>query len=394
MRILVLSERVDAEGGTESYLRALLPALRARGHDVRVLARNVAQSDAYGVSATAVGWSDEHDPPSRAAATAIEGLVGDFAPHVAAIHNVLDAGVLDVVRRNVARVVYHVHDHRPFCPNGDRVYPQGGGVCALAMGTTTCGWHALVHGCAYGPRPRTLDLIHIRQDVARAVAACDGIVALSHYIAGLTQRNGIASTKTFVLPPPLEGAAFASAPAPRPGADAVLFAGRVVPSKGARSLVRALAQIPEPQRPLLHIAGDGPDLTATVAEARGRRVRVEMLGRLDAGALRTAYDGATLVAMPSLWGEPFGLVGIEAFARGRPVVAYDAGAIREWLSGTGAGIAVRFGDERALGVAIGELLARDRWQHAKDRAFAAAQTYRIETHVDRIEAIYRGDSAA
>ena len=65
--------------------------------------------------------------------------------------------------------------------------------------------------------------------------------------------------------------------------------------------------------------------------------------------MRAAYDAATLVAMPSLWGEPFGLVGIEAFARGRPVVAYDAGAISEWLcASSGGGRVVPLGDEQAL----------------------------------------------
>jgi glycosyltransferase involved in cell wall biosynthesis len=394
VRILVLCERVDAEGGTETYLRALLPALTARGHEVRVLARSVAQLDAYGVPAEAVKWSDEHDPPSAPAAAAVASAASAFAADVAAIHNVLDGGVLEAVRRCVPRVAYHLHDHRPFCPNGDRVYPQGGGICGVAMGTAACGWHALTNGCVYGPRVRTLALIRIREAVARAIAASDVAIALSRYVANLAGRNGIAAAKTRVVSPALEDAAFAASPALRPSVDSVLFAGRVVPSKGARSLVRALGRIPMPGRPLLRVAGEGPDLPATLAEARASNVRVEALGRLDSKAMRAAYDGSTLVAVPSLWGEPFGLVGIEAFARGRPVVAYDAGAISEWLSTSGGGRTVRLGDERTLAETISGLLVSGAWDDAAAGGFSAARAYRLGEHVARIETIYRGDEPA
>jgi glycosyltransferase involved in cell wall biosynthesis len=390
VKILVLCERVDDEGGTETYLRTLLPALRDRGHAIRVLARSAAQPGAYGVPVEAIEWSDEHDPPSAQAAAAVARAASSFAPDVAAVHNVLDAGVLDTARLHAPRVVYHLHDHRPFCPNGDRLYPQGGAICSVSMGTAACGWHALVNGCAYGPRARTLGLIRLRSSVARAVAAGDAAVALSRYIANLAHRNGVPANKVHVLAPPLDEDSFASAPAPRPERDAVLFAGRVVPSKGARSLVRALAALPEATRPVLRIAGDGPDLLPTLEEARARTVRVETLGRLRASGMRAAYDAATLAAMPSQWGEPFGLVGIEAFARGRPVAAYDAGAIAEWLAPSGGGRLAPLNDEHTLAEAIAELLRDDVWERASANAFDAAQTYRPAAHVDRIEALYAG----
>ncbi len=388
MKLLVACERVDAEGGTETYLRSLLPALVSRGYEVRVVARIVTQPEAYGVPAQAVEWSDEHDAPCAEAADAVAAIAREFRPDVAVLHNVLDAGVLEIIPGIAPRVVYHLHDHRPFCPNGDRLYPRGGQICKVAMGDLTCGWHALVNGCAYGPRARTLALIRNREAVARAVGTSDATIAFSRYLANLAQRNGIDAGRVHVVAPALGDAAFAQSPTARPQTDAVLFAGRVMPSKGARSLVRAVASIPPPERPLLRIAGVGPDLAATLDDARSRGVRLEALGRLDAAALRRAYDDATVVAMPSLWGEPFGLAGIEAFARGRPVVAYDVGAISEWL-GSGFGRLVPRGDERALGAAILALLERDAWAAASAGAFAASHSYQIAAHVERIGEIYR-----
>jgi glycosyltransferase involved in cell wall biosynthesis len=377
VKLLVLCERTDTEGGTETYLRTVLPALAEHGDEVRVVARS------------AVAWSDEHDPPSPAARAAVDELARDFAADVTVAHNVLDSGVLEAARNASRRFVYHLHDHRPFCPNGDRLYPQGGGICGIAMSAAGCGFHALANGCAYGPRPRTLGLVRIREAVAREVRGADSNVAFSNYVAGLAARNGVPPERIAVVAPPLADSAFAATTAPRPGSDAVLFAGRIVPSKGARSLVRALASIDPKRRPLLRVAGDGPDLAATVELARARGVGIEALGRLDAAALRRAYDDATLVALPSTWGEPFGLVGIEAFARGRPVVAYDSGAIGEWLA-SDCGRLVARGDERALASAILQMLEDETWREAAGRAFAASQHYRLDAHVERLRAIYGG----
>ena len=69
VKLLVLCERVDAEGGTESYLRTLLPALAARGDDVRVLARTVGDRNGLRRSVRASPWSDEHDAPSADASS-------------------------------------------------------------------------------------------------------------------------------------------------------------------------------------------------------------------------------------------------------------------------------------------------------------------------------------
>jgi glycosyltransferase involved in cell wall biosynthesis len=390
VKLLVLCERVDAEGGTETYLRDVLPSLASRGDDVLVVARGVAQPSAYGVPAREVAWSDEHGAPSAAAAAEVASLAREFRPDVAVAHNVLDSGVLLAARAGAKRFAYHLHDHRPFCPNGDRLYPQGGGICGVAMGTAACGWHALRNGCAYGPRPRTFELIAIRKAVARAVATADVAIALSHYAGALAIRNGVSSACLRVVAPPLSPDAFASSPAAKPAIDAVLFAGRVMPSKGARSLVRALASLAPEMRPMLRIAGDGPDLAATLDLAASRGVRVEALGRLDPVGLRRAYDAATVVAVPSLWGEPFGLVGIEAFARGRPVAAYDAGAISEWMAGSGGRLVAR-GDEAALGAAIAQLLTPAVWRDASALAFAASHAYRLDAHVTRLRALYGGD---
>jgi glycosyltransferase involved in cell wall biosynthesis len=53
--------------------------------------------------------------------------------------------------------------------------------------------------------------------------------------------------------------------------------------------------------------------------------------RLASDALDADMRQSDLLAIPSLWPEPFGLVGIEAACRGLPSVTFDLGGISEWL---------------------------------------------------------------
>jgi glycosyltransferase involved in cell wall biosynthesis len=69
------------------------------------------------------------------------------------------------------------------------------------------------------------------------------------------------------------------------------------------------------------------------------------------------YAQADLVIFPSVWDEPFGLVGIEAMAHGVPVVAFDVGGVREWLTEGVGGWCVPRKDVDAMALAIDTALS-------------------------------------
>jgi glycosyltransferase involved in cell wall biosynthesis len=141
-----------------------------------------------------------------------------------------------------------------------------------------------------------------------------------------------------------------------PTARRVFFLGRLVPYKGVDVLIRALKRVPDAT---LEICGDGwsgPSLRRHVSRA-GMQDQVSFLGYQDTSLLREMFDRSACVAVPSLWPEPFGQVGIEAMARARPVIASDTGGIREWLRDRETGYLVRPGDEVALASAIDRMFA-------------------------------------
>ncbi len=114
-----------------------------------------------------------------------------------------------------------------------------------------------------------------------------------------------------------------------PKGDFILAVSPLSRKKNIHNIVEAMAilvhrwKVP---RVRLKIIGDGPERTAIEALIRERQLadRVEMLGFVPDAQLHEAYRHARLVVYTPI-DEPFGLVPIEAMARGTPVVASDHG---------------------------------------------------------------------
>lgn len=385
-KLAVLCDRVSVLGGAERYWQTVIPGLLERRIDVRVFGRIVDAPSRFRAAARAIAWGAEDEPTSPAAAEAIAAELSADPPDAIVTANVFDTAVLDAVRASSARWVVRVHDHRAFCPTGDRVYPQFERACRSPMGAA-CRIATLVHGCVRGPRPSSFRRIAARERVRDRYRQADRVLVSSEYMRETCVANGIDPSRITITPPPLPDEAYAEAPAKRPSVPTILFASRLTARKGLRSLVRALATMPPAERPQLVIAGEGAgERASTDAQAKRNRIAPEWHGRLAPEALRAAIDAADMVALPSLWPEPFGLVGIEAQARGRPAVAYRTGGIPEWIDG--AGFAVPRGDERALAAAIRRLLQDREWERCADAARRAAERYRLGPHCDHLQQVF------
>src|SRR5207248_7749720 len=109
--------------------------------------------------------------------------------------------------------------------------------------------------------------------------------------------------------------------------------------KGGHHLIEALPRAAAAlgRRLTLVVAGDGPEEARLEALARRRGVPAEFRGWVTAAEREALTRGVDLLAVPSLWPEPFGLVGIEAGCVGVPAAAYAAGGIPDWLTPGAAG---------------------------------------------------------
>ena len=126
---------------------------------------------------------------------------------------------------------------------------------------------------------------------------------------------------------------------------------------------------------------------ATWLATHGLAGRVKFLGELSPQELETWYARASVIVSPVLRREPFGLVGLEAMAHGKPMIAFEGGATNEWLVAGETGFLVAERSTAALAAALTQMLqsptearrmggqARRRWEN-----------YRPEIYVTRLVA--------
>ena len=133
------------------------------------------------------------------------------------------------------------------------------------------------------------------------------------------------------------------------------------PNKGVRTLVAALARLPEVVT--LTLVDDPASEALRWAREAGCAHRLRVTGRIETAALVERYRRATLVVVPSRF-EGFGLPAAEAMACGTPVVASDAGALPEVVGVGGGGVLVPPDAPEALAKAIASLLEQPEARHA------------------------------
>ncbi len=104
-----------------------------------------------------------------------------------------------------------------------------------------------------------------------------------------------------------------------------LSVGRLTRIKGLDSIIPAFRQYPDAD---LLIVGDGEERASLEALASGL-TNVKFLGRVANEDLRRLYEHAMAAIMPSLGYETFGIVLIEAFRYGTPVIARRIGPFPE-----------------------------------------------------------------
>jgi len=159
---------------------------------------------------------------------------------------------------------------------------------------------------------------------------CDCLIVYSRYQKEELLRNGFDPAK-IEIQVPLHDSGEAGPVSSLGDRNMVLFVGQVIRGKGVDLLLRALAKVRVPFE--ARILGDGNHrpYCERLCARLGLADRVQFRGFVPRGELKEYYLQASLLAVSSVWPEPFGLVGREAMHHGLPVVAFDAGGIREWL---------------------------------------------------------------
>jgi glycosyltransferase involved in cell wall biosynthesis len=249
----------------------------------------------------------------------------------------------------------------------------------------------LVRAVVRGSRPRVIAEVHgnwrhatrlygsqARQTLAPLVDMfdryglrhADAVRALSPYTAGLVEVER-GSPPDAAFPTYSDLSVFAARPVrPLPKRAVALFVGVLEPYKNVEGLVAAWKRV-APQVPAaqLVVVGNGPQRPVVQRLAAEFPGRVEHVAELPPEGVAQRLDEATVLVLPSRF-EGLGRVVIEAFARGRGVVASRAGGILDLVEDGREGLLVDVDDVEGLAAALVRVLS-DR--ALADRLGAAAR---------------------
>ena len=343
MKLLVLHNSYQQPGGEDEAVRREIALLRAAGHQVRIFFRHNREirSDSLlakiAVVAQAV-WS-------RDSCRELKQLLDGEKPDLAHFHNtfpLISPAAYYVCGDAGVPVVQTLHNYRLCCP-GTNLFREGG-VCEECMEHSL--WRGVAHGCYRDSRAGTAAvalMLATHRACGTWTRAVDCYIALTEFacqkfIAAGIPPERIAVKSNFVSPDP----------GPRSsGGEYALFAGRLAPEKGVRTLLAAWARLRN-RIPLL-VAGDGPLRAELETEAARRGLTsVAFRGRLRPEAVIAAMKEARFLVVPSECYEGFPLTIAEAFACGTAVVCSRLGAMQEIVAEGVTGLHFPPGDAEEL----------------------------------------------
>ena len=346
-------QKVSGISGSERHLLSLLPLLRERGWDVRMLVLHRGEPGAVEflreLDVPAESWRMRADVDPAIGARLVARARGAALVHAHLVHAHFHALPAALLARVPVRVAHH-HGFNEFRER--RLFAAA---------------DRIVERCA-----------------TRHVAISAG---LARY---LEETEGLRGPFDVVR----YGIAAGSEPPPPPEEPRLAAVGRLIPIKGLDVLLRAFA-LARARVPglTLEIAGSGPlegELRATAPDG------VSLIGRVAPAA--PVLGRAAIVVVPSR-GEGFGMVALEAAERGRAVVATRVGGLPEIVADGETGLLVPSEDASALADALVELATdpervRRLGAAARRRALEAFPERRPAEELDLLYRVWLGEGAA
>ena len=387
MRILFINEKCGYLGGVEQNVADSARGLRARGHRCGLCYGSLTGKDPDGYRSLfdeTYACSDFAFGSGGAAGEPFDAILEKASPDVAYFHKVPETSFWERSGGSV-RSVRMVHDHDLCCPRGYKYFTLSGRLCHFRAGWRCWTDLAFIRRDRSSPIGVGLSSIGKKMKEMRRNQRLDRLLVGSRFMRETLLQNGFAGSKIHLLPPVVQNGL--RGPTRIPDDPHILYVGQLIHGKGVDLLLRALAMIETPFRATVVGTGNASERLEALSARMGLSDRVRFEGWVGHEGLRNYYDSARVVAVPSRWPEPFGLVGLEAMGHGRPVVAFDVGGIPDWLEDGVTGLLVAEQDTGAYARALERVLTDgDLAERLGQRGYERArERYSFDRYIDELE---------
>jgi glycosyltransferase involved in cell wall biosynthesis len=324
--------RYRQPGGEDEVFLRESELLRSAGHEVLEYATHNSEISEHGILSKAklaarTFWA--WDSVAR-----LRSVLRRERPDLAHFHNtfpLISPAAYYACHQEGIPVVQSLHNSRLMCP-ASTLYREGR-ACEDCLGRVVP-WPGVVHACYHNSHLQTAvvaGMLAGHRVLGTWQEKVDAYIVFTDFFRQKFIRAGLPQKKIFVKPHFL---------GTDPGmkqemGDYAVFLGRLVPDKGVSTLLKAwrsLRNIP------LRIAGEGP-MGSDVKQFAEENPSVCVLPHLSRKECFDLIKRARFLVWPSEgYRETFGLVAIEAFACGTPVIASRAGAMTEIVEDQWSGL--------------------------------------------------------
>ncbi len=330
MRILIATWHRNLVGGTEKYLQALIPGLLKAGHQVALIHEQPFQPEREAICnpGLSLTWSLAEQSTSD-----VMRSVTAWKPDVVYNQGLQDGSLEDALLASFP-VVLFAHGYYGTCGTGSKCHAfpqirpcdrQFGAACLVLHYPRRCGdLHPL----------RTWRVFQSQKHRNSRLGDYQAVVVASSHMSREFLKHGVSPDRVHLAPLPMtDRSPDAKPPQPRIPRGRILLIGRLTAVKGGEYLIRAIAKASAKLdlRLTLTVAGEGSERPKLEKLARELHVAAQFTGWVEAERKLELLRSTDLLAVPSLWPEPFGLVGLEAACVGVPAVGYAVGGVPDWL---------------------------------------------------------------
>lgn len=320
MRILFIHNHTQFFGGPDVVVANEMHLLKEKGHTVSIYSRHNDEIKKFGIRKKIQFFPETIF--SRTSAKALSRIINDTQPDVAYVHNVfplISPSAYNTLYKHNIPTVQGVHDFRFICPSA-WLYANGA-ICELC--TQGNYLPAIQKKCFRNSRLLSaLYACSVKVASIHSFDKIDAFLCPSEFVKRKYIEGGFPSNKLIVKPH------FSDIHAITPNhtnSEYALYIGRLSKEKGLWSLIKAFERMPNLS---LKICGYGP-LTDPIKEyvAKNGTQNITLEGFVEGKKKTEMLQNSSFVIFPSECHESFGLVLLEAFAAGKPVLASRIGSI-------------------------------------------------------------------
>lgn len=353
MNLLYVHERFGALAGAEANAQITATELGRRGHALGIVhgpgtGKNEAVWQATFPFRAPLGRDDN--------AAVVRRALAEFRPDAVYVHKMADLSVIQALVESRTPLFRMVHDHDIYCLRSYKYNYFTRRICQRPA-TFYCVFPCLasvVRNHNGGARFKWVSYADKLREIALN-RRFDRMVVVTEYMREELLRNGFEARRIEI-----------HAPVPRRGdptlrsqfsdRNLILYAGQIIRGKGVDVLLEALTLLDVKFECV--ILGDGNHRPHCEALSRklGLADRVTFKGFVPQEELKRFYRECSVVALSSVWPEPIATIGLEVMRYALPVVAFDAGGIKDWLIDGHNGFLVTWMDRRQFAARLKQCL--------------------------------------